>query len=71
MTTYTATAPDGQTFERQSSRAYTHALASKASNSTRWSINSFSGSLASAERRMKQLAKFYGGDWQIIEVVTK
>lgn len=71
MNTYVAIAPDGIKWERESSRLYTHALASRTNGRPDWIINSFCGSLPRAEKRMKQLQKFYGGEWRIIEAITK
>lgn len=68
MTTYIATAPDGETFERKSSRLFTHALASKTPASKDWAVASFCGSLQIAEKQMKRLSKFYGGEWLIVTV---
>jgi hypothetical protein len=68
VATYLATAPNGQTFERKSSKLYTHALASKTMASKDWGVASFCGSLALAEKRIKQLSKFYGGEWLIVPV---
>ena len=69
MTIYKATAPNGKTFERKSSRLYTHALASKTPASKDWGIASFCGSLQAAQKRMKQLSKFYGGEWLIVPAI--
>ena len=71
MTTYKATAPDGKEFTRISSRIYTHALAHLTPTSNNWAISSFAGSKDAAEKRMKQLQKFYGGQWQIVETTTE
>jgi hypothetical protein len=66
MTTYKATAPNGKTFERKSSRIFTHALASKTPASKDWGVASFCGSLQQAQKQMKRLSKFYGGEWLIV-----
>lgn len=71
MATYKATAPDGKEFTRISSRIYTYALAHMTPNSNNWAISSFAGNKDVAEKRMKQLQKFYGGQWQIVEASSE
>lgn len=68
MVIYKAIAPNGEVFERSSSRIFTHALASKTPASKDWAVASFCGSFQNAEKRMKQLSKFYGGEWLIVPV---
>lgn len=68
MAIYKATAPNGETFERKSTRLFTHALASKTPASRDWAVASFCGSREIAQKQMKRLSKFYGGEWLIVPV---
>lgn len=66
MTIYSATAPDGKVFSRESKRPLRFGIAHKSGDS--WVINSFSyGTEATAQKRMNSLKKFYGGEWHLVE----
>jgi diacylglycerol kinase family enzyme len=66
MTIYSATAPDGKVFTRESTRPLTFGIAHQSGSS--WVINSFSyGTEATAHKRMNSLQKFYGGEWAIVK----
>jgi hypothetical protein len=66
MAIYSATAPDGKVFSRESKRPLTFGIAHQLGDS--WVINSFSyGTEATAQKRMNSLQKFYGGEWVIVK----
>lgn len=70
MKTYVAIAPDGIVFSKSSSRPITYGIAHHIPSQGQegWAINSFSfGKLETAEKRMRSLQKFYGGQWQVVE----
>jgi hypothetical protein len=66
MATYSATAPNGKVFIRKSTRPVTFGIAHRSGDA--WVVNSFShGTKATAEKRLKSLQKFYGGDWALLD----
>ena len=66
MAIYSATAPDGKVFSRESTRPLTFGIAHQSGDS--WVINSFSyGTEATAQKRMNSLQKFYGGEWHLVQ----
>jgi hypothetical protein len=64
-TTYTAVAPNGQTFSRTSKRAYTHAVLARADQNAQFFVWAWNGSAllaqkaASAARNENELSGYY------------
>jgi hypothetical protein len=70
MPKYIATAPDGNTYAKESTRPITYGIAhlSFRQEEPIWIINSFSyGNKETAEKRMNGLKKFYQGEWAVVE----
>ena len=74
MATYIATTPDNQVVSRTSTKPLTYGIAHLSSHQEQptWVINSFSyGTRSTAEKRMKSLQKFYGGEWAVVEATPQ
>ncbi len=74
MATYIATKPDNQVVSRTSTKPLTYGIAHyiPSQGQKGWAIASFSsGTRLTAEKRMKSLQKFYGGDWVVVEAIAK
>jgi hypothetical protein len=73
MKTYTAIAPDGSQHQRKSSRPLTYGIAhynepKSGEINIGWVVSSFSyGTKETAQKRMRSLQKFYGGEWAVLE----
>lgn len=70
MATYIVITPDNQVVSRNSNKPLTYGIAhlSGTQGQQHWIVNSFSyGKLETAEKRMRSLQKFYGGQWQVVE----
>jgi hypothetical protein len=74
MATYIAITPDNQVVSRTSKKPLTYGIAHyiPSQGHKGWAIASFSsGTRATAEKRMKSLQKFYGGEWTVVEATQK
>jgi hypothetical protein len=74
MATYIAITPDNQVVSRTSKKPITYGIAHyiPSQGQERWAIASFSfGTKATAEKRMKSLQKFYGGEWVVVKATQK
>lgn len=70
MATYIAITPDNKVVSRNSTKPLTYGIAHHIPSQGQqgWAITSFSsGNKTTAEKRMKSLKKFYGGEWMVIE----
>lgn len=61
MNTYTAVAPNGETFTRKTNRTYTHAVAVSRNGVDDWKVETWCGRLDLAQKQVKNYTSGYDG----------